>query len=940
MTPCVNGYCVDGFNTYMCVCDDGYTGRNCDEEVIVRSLPMITESPRPTTGRAGQPINLTCTVTGSPTPAITWFRDRDVIPNAIFQFLYIPAAKPEDRGSYYCRAENSEGVAQSDQALVTLEGIQQFGVKLTFPARRKREDTADPTSMLANALVGQMIPGSDVTIYSVSVTGTGSLLVTVAAAGDIPQGGVGGALANQITETAEAAGIQVVVEVTRYDGCPMELGQSYIPYWPNFRIQWPELEIGQMATESCACGALNSSSYLATRICGGNYSNGAMWEAQDVSQCSFSNSTLELCQASELPVVEQAVAVAEAVSDPNQIDSETFSVAVDLFDSLLNDALDNPEIVTDVLDGIDSILDVSGDVVKQSQSGNTLLSALEDFAGDIDITPGQRSQTLSEDNFALHAENVDTNDFEGITFSTNSRNSFRSGTVGSSSGSSVPLDAVASIVLPQSVLGRVNSTGSQRISFSLFDDDALFQPLSTPEVFRGLNVGSVIVSATIYDATATGLSDPVTARFQKSTPNSPSTCVFWDPLLGGGYGGFSTTGCTTADGPNEVTCSCNHLTSFTILSNTTEPVTQQPPSVEVDDDDDDDADHSAVVYLLLSICLVILLLTIALHLGLRVLRATQESRILVNFCGALFGLYFVTMLAYGEDMPEGACRLWAFLMDYFFIVALIWTFAEALLVFLRQKMPSFDDRFLTRNLSWIFLPIAWGVPIVPALISIAGLDYYGEYRLCQLYNWPFYAFLVAPLVIIYALNWFLFMGTLVIITRKGLVAKSKDAQHSVFYHVFAAMILSLIYGIGWAFGFIASSNVSRDAYLTTQYLFSFLIFAHTILQFVFYLPSREELGRLWSIVTRRSKGYDIEEPAHGQRSNDYVAVAADKNVEAIGLEESVLYSGSEKQPLQEPTKDGSPPKGAANRLADDPAAVTSYTNKTAVEGGDDPISSL
>ena len=92
----------------------------------------------------------------------------------------------------------------------------------------------------------------------------------------------------------------------------------------------------------------------------------------------------------------------------------------------------------------------------------------------------------------------------------------------------------------------------------------------------------------------------------------------------------------------------------------------------------------------------------------RVLRATQESRILVNFCGALFGLYFVTMLAYGEDMPEGACRLWAFLMDYFFIVALIWTFAEALLVFLRQKMPSFDDRFLTRNLSWIFLPIAWG----------------------------------------------------------------------------------------------------------------------------------------------------------------------------------------------------------------------------------------
>ena len=64
-------------------------------------------------------------------------------------------------------------------------------------------------------------------------------------------------------------------------------------------------------------------------------------------------------------------------------------------------------------------------------------------------------------------------------------------------------------------------------------------------------------------------------------------------------------------------CSQSRLSGCIFIQNTTEPVTQQPPSVEVDDDDDDDADHSAVVYLLLSICLVILLLTIALHLGLR-----------------------------------------------------------------------------------------------------------------------------------------------------------------------------------------------------------------------------------------------------------------------------------------------------------------------------------
>ena len=232
----------------------------------------------------------------------------------------------------------------------------------------------------------------------------------------------------------------------------------------------------------------------------------------------------------------------------------------------------------------------------------------------------------------------------------------------------------------------------------------------------------------------------------------------------------------------------------------------------------------------------------------------------------------------------------------------------------------------------------WHVQTKSVLISNFSEFYCSR---CQLYNWPFYAFLVAPFIIFYALNWFLYIGTLVIITQKGLVAKPKNAQHSVFYHVFAAMILSLLYGIGWAFGFIASSNVSRDAYLATQYLFSFLILAHTILQFVFYLPSREELSQLWSKVTRRSKAYEIEEAHTGQRSNDYIAVTAEKNVEAIGLEESVLYS--DKQPLKEATKDGSAPKGAANRLADEPEAVTSYTNKTAVDGGDEednPISSL
>lgn len=82
----------------------------------------------------------------------------------------------------------------------------------------------------------------------------------------------------------------------------MEQGPSYVSSFPNIRITWPESEIGQVVTESCACGDLDTTgiNYQATRTCGGNYTYGAMWGPQDASNCIFSDATLELCQTTEV----------------------------------------------------------------------------------------------------------------------------------------------------------------------------------------------------------------------------------------------------------------------------------------------------------------------------------------------------------------------------------------------------------------------------------------------------------------------------------------------------------------------------------------------------------------------------------------------------------------------------------------------------------------
>lgn len=227
--------------------------------------------------------------------------------------------------------------------------------------------------------------------------------------------------------------------------------------------------------------------------------------------------------------------------------------------------------------------------------------------------------------------------------------------------------------------------------------------------------------------------------------------------------------------------------------------------------------------------------------------------------------------------------------------------------------------------------------------------------------------MIAPFVIFYALDWIFYMATLAIMTHSMPPSSSEskfEVHRSALFHNFIAMTLSIIFGIGWAFGFLASSNdVSRGAYLTGQYLFSFLILTHTILLLVLYpirtSASRDELKRYWYIITCRAQEYEVSAPGREGRAGQYIT-NAEKGTEAITLER-VEESGhhDEKVPLAQKEVEGAlpiettpvhghtvieNPVGAKNPLADEEeAAVTSITNQSAVEESDEeekPISHL
>ena len=73
---------------------------------------------------------------------------------------------------------------------------------------------------------------------------------------------------------------------------------------PNLTIsiKWPETNIGERAKVDCPCGNISSQkgSLIATRYCGGDFSNGGQWENPNVAACNFSDLAREICQLAEV----------------------------------------------------------------------------------------------------------------------------------------------------------------------------------------------------------------------------------------------------------------------------------------------------------------------------------------------------------------------------------------------------------------------------------------------------------------------------------------------------------------------------------------------------------------------------------------------------------------------------------------------------------------
>ncbi|XP_025203435.1 lachesin-like isoform X2 [Melanaphis sacchari] len=109
-----------------------------DTELIVRRRPFISDnSTRSLVVKVGQPVKLECYASGYPSPLISWKRANNaILANGVSIYrgniLEISAITKEDRGTYYCVAENGVGKGARRNIAIEVE----FSPVITVPKPR------------------------------------------------------------------------------------------------------------------------------------------------------------------------------------------------------------------------------------------------------------------------------------------------------------------------------------------------------------------------------------------------------------------------------------------------------------------------------------------------------------------------------------------------------------------------------------------------------------------------------------------------------------------------------------------------------------------------------------------------------------------------------------------------------------------------------------
>ena len=185
---------------------------------------------------------------------------------------------------------------------------------------------------------------------------------------------------------------------------------------------------------------------------------------------------------------------------------------------------------------------------------------------------------------------------------------------------------------------------------------------------------------------------------------------------------------------------------------------------------------------------------------------------------------------------------------------------------------------------------------------------------CRVHGIPFYVGLIAPFIIIYLFNWVVYVIILCSLFCKCSCKKEDDDRSTrvkTKHQLIAAVTLSVLFGLGWGIGLIATEGVRTKA---VHDLFSALFIICTAFQgvMVFCLQTlrSKEVRNTWLSLFYRATGKNITtwhpsrysnsrsqsqfdsstlRQGFSLKSNDYESVTMPKNVDAFDVKVTTFH---------------------------------------------------
>lgn len=296
-------------------------------------------------------------------------------------------------------------------------------------------------------------------------------------------------------------------------------------------------------------------------------------------------------------------------------------------------------------------------------------------------------------------------------------------------------------------------------------------------------------------------------------------CVFWNFTLNKYKGGWDTRGCTPTEIEDYVICSCNHLTSFSILMS---------PDKSSHAVFEDYITYIGLAISILSLVVCVIIESLVWKYVTNNTTSYMRHVCILNIAVSLLiaDIWFIVTASINnqnQQMSRDVCLVATFFIHFFYLCVFFWMLSLGLMLFYRLVFILHDTSKTTQKA--VAFCLGYGCPFVIAVVTIAVTlprNSYTRKDVCWL-NWKdskaLLAFVIPALVIV-AMNLFITAVVIIKILRPTIGDRSsRQEKKSLFQIGKSVAILTPLLGLTWGFGF---ATIIKNSHQVFHILFALL----------------------------------------------------------------------------------------------------------------------